>query len=321
MSRCGLYTLGDVVSLYCIDQGNDSRKGYENYLIHAKFVWNELLKRTLWAFQSTWVSTIKGNGPYPYVLLPQNMEYFMGIYQEDCGKLVPLFRSDVYSLVSKPKQKTCGCQQNCDCGELCAEANSFSFTTKEHVIDGTTYLEKQWLETCKNGDVIEWREVPAKTEAGTVEYVTNQRRICKLEVKPCGCVENSTTNKSILEKYCGCRFEVCQPKIYRPQPTCGTVVQEDCGKLYLIGNDIRDQYLVHFQEGDASEKSLVPEYAVLAVKAGIDFHCVMFNPKRKSERRDAKYFYNEQKLKVIEYLNPIDLEFIYWLQQQPRKLP
>jgi hypothetical protein len=319
MKPCGAYTLTEGTERYCIDQGNDERKGFENLLIHAADTWNETLRSTLWSFSSVWLR-VHEDGPFPYIKLPKNMSNFLGLYQLDnCGRLIPVHRSASYNILPKPAKKACGCEA-CDCGDLCAQANSFSLTTKD-VIGGT---EKEWLETCKNGDVIRWREVPAKKEDGTFETIIDSERVCTLQTKSCGCVEDSEANRKLLFESCGCRFSVCHSRglFTRQDSACETTLQSDgCGKIFLIGKYIQDYYLLQFQESEASKNSLVPEYGLMTLKAGIDFHCVAFNPKRKNERTDAERFYTKQINNMVMYLNPIDLEFINRLQSQPRILP
>lgn len=325
MSKCGAYTVSEVTERYCINQFNEARRGFDNYIILAQDSWDEIRRKTLWEFSTVWLPVFKGT-PHPYVVLPSNMEMFLGLYEEDaCAKLIPVLKSDAYSLLPKPKIKACGCKSNCNCGELCAEANSFTYITRDHIINDILYVEKEWMETCPNGDVIRWREIPSLNETGEVEVVSHQERICKLETLPCGCVADSAVNKSILTEYCGCRFEVCRSTgIYRPQPNeCKTVAQaDDCGRIHIIGGNVKDWYAAQIKESGSGKNTLIPAFAEKAVKAGIDFYSKIFNPRTtRTDRKDAKYFYAECCQEIVEELNPIDLEFIYRLQGEARKLP
>lgn len=320
------YTVAESTDQFCIAQGNDDRKYYDNMLYHSLQAWNDLLRTTLWAFQSVWVETRKDSSSrYPYITLPRNMDLFLALLEEDrCGRLVQLPGSSSFSTSFPPVQKSCGCTADCGCGDLCAAANSFSLITKPVVIGGTTYTEKQWLEVCANGDVIEYREVPSKTETGAVITVQNTQRICTLATKPCGCVEDTDANRVLLSDTCGCRLDTChRSRIFRPEPSgCETTIQDDgCGRLQLIGKDIKPWYVLQYQESEGCDISLIPDYALFTHHAGIDFFSIAFNPRRRNERRDAKYFYEEQKLKLVEQLNPIDLEVVHKLQSQPRILP
>lgn len=323
MTECEVNTITDVTEQFCIMQFNDRRKNFKNYLFFAKEAWNEIFTNTLWSVQSTWLPVQKGD-PYPYIILPKNVKLFLGLFREDdCRRLIAVSGADSYSTLPKPATKSCGCAVNCNCGNLCAEVNSFTYSTKEHEILGDTYIEKIWTELCPNGDIVEYREVPSLTDDNTVEVVTNQERLCAVTLKPCGCVDETPSNAEQLIKYCGCRSSICRStEIYRPQPSeCETVMQFDCDRINLIGQRVEQWYRADYQEKGASAKSLIPDFAKKAVWAGMDFYAKAFNPRVPPNiTRAAKFYFKETQLDIVEYLNPIDFEFIYKLDSRQRQI-
>lgn len=343
---CGIYNLTEVVQKYCIYQFNDQMKGFDNFFVFAKDSWNEILKKTLWSFNSQWLE-VYHNGGRPYIVLPKNFESMIGLFYKDSNKkLIPIYGSSNNALIPKPsRRKKCECEEECNCGDLCASASDFSFSTKEIIINGESHLEKTWMQVCKNGDVKMWHELPAVAydfiqEGGefsdefssefdigtsetneTIEVVKYAETLCKLEVYPCGCVKDTADNAQKLSEYCACTIPE-QSKLYSPQPSpCETTWEISNGRIYIIGKKISKWYLLRFREHEASEQSLVPDFCVFAIMRGIDYYSKAFNPRhRGSDMKLAKYEYNDAINKIIEYLNPIDLEFIYKLQSQPFKL-
>lgn len=329
MIRNGAYTLSESVELLCISQGNSKLKGFKSYFAMSKLVWNELLARTLWAFSQKWLP-VESDGVRNYILLPCDVSFFMSLqYEKDCEgmkKLVPLGISKFNSFIPKPAIKQCKCKK-CNCGESCAAANSFTFSTKEHIIDNVSYLEKIWKEVCANGDIVEYREVPvqkfgADPLAYTIDWVKSEQRICKVEVKPCGCVAETPANKQILSEFCGCTFQCCPPTEIRTPETSGKLtIQFDGNKIILIGDLPTKEFLVTYQQTDAGDDSLVPEYALKALWKGITYYTTMNNPTYgPAEKRAEKNAYKSERLDLIEFLNPIDLEVINRLQDKQKQL-
>lgn len=315
---CNAYTLVEITEAYCLAQFNDKRKHFKTYLAHAKDTWNELLRRTLHAFRLKRVSTKKGN-PYPYVAIPDNATVIGLFYQDECGRLIPVYQSDSFMGLPQSTKKSCGCDAKCDCGGTCTSAHSFSLITKT-TLEG---IEKTWLETCKNGDVLEYREVPSRNPlTNTIETIKHQRRICKLETLPCGCIAETEENQAIFTEYCGCFSGICvSDKLYREGEPCETTYQFDgCGNIQIIGRDVKDEYVMQLWDKDAVDESLVPDVCKMAMLAGIEWRSVMFNPSRKNEARMSKAIYKEMTLDMIMDLNPIDLEFLKKLDSKQRKL-
>lgn len=233
MPGCNTYYLDEVVDKLFIDKLISKKKYFSAYLNIAKDSWNEICRNTIWNVQSKWMTLKKGT-PYNYIDVPDNASIIYGVGVEDKCKLIqPLFYNNQLNILSKPAEKKCGCKEDCECGGVCESANSFSYSTKLlFTINGVDYYEKIWLETCSNGDVIEFKQTPTKKynnitgDGGdynedynddydiepapfsdyTIVTVESQRKICKLETLECGCPAETEENAELLTDTCGCQL-------------------------------------------------------------------------------------------------------------------
>lgn len=313
MSTTNTYTLSDAVELYFA--GDTRPKNFKSAMIVAKFVWNEILRGTIWACESVRLP-VYSSTPYRHMKLPDNIERVLNVFDsETCGDQTinkPLGRINNVNVVREVTQH-CKCKENCGCGEACANINAYTHTTIEHIIRGETYIEKVWTEVCKNGDIIEWREVPTEKYVGTdfdsVVYEKQRNVVCKVEVKECGCLVENETNLALVENYCGRCAPVCAAPYHSH---CKTFFQLDkCDTVYLIGSDIKKDYLVQYQSKGACEESRVPEYALSCLHLGMFYKMIYIKPGvSPGEKREAKYAYKDAKNSIIEYLNPIDLKLM-----------
>lgn len=268
-----IYTLADATDEYLALRGINKQKYYSSFLIAAKWAWKQLFKNTIYAVNSQWF-TLKSGVPFNYVDMPINcVRFFSASIVTERNQIKNLFYSNYTNIIQMPtsSQKKCGCG-TCDCGGLCEDVNSLTYTTKLlFTINGVDYYEKDWVKVCPNGDVIEYRIVPVKKynsftgDGGdymndymndydiggapfsdyTIVYQDFQTKVCQLTVKPCGCPENTTENINLLNSYCGCYLPFnayCKRKhedVFLGEINNyghkGTVKVSECGtKIYYI---------------------------------------------------------------------------------------
>lgn len=289
MTQAGAYTITELTEEYLVERQINKKKYFAGYLIYAKNAWKRIFTRTIFSVQSEWMTLKKGT-PYNYIDVPRGMSRLFSIAEEDhCGNAVEIFYNPRLNSVPKPDTKKCGCDQ-CDCGGTCEDANAFTYTTKilftQNNID---YIEKTWLKTCPNGDVIEYREVPTKkynSFAGDggdymIDYnndynipapfsdytiVTEkfQKIICKLKVYPCGCPVDSPDNTELLLTVCGahfCGFHRCSGGRY--QDKLGNINDEYRGevKISSCGTKIFYKPSNHHHHGSPVKK--LPEFLLV----------------------------------------------------------
>lgn len=270
MDKCTSISLSGALENYLIERQIEVPKYYTSYLVAAKWAWKELFRNTLYAVQSTWLSVMKGE-PYDFIEVPYGASRIFSVANIDkCNLIQPLFYNDQINVIPKPASSGCGCGE-CRCDGLCGEMNDLTVTTKEVFrVNGVPYYERSWIKICKNGDVLEYREVPTKKYNDFVgssgdfnndfnddfdigaepfsnyEIVTQtlQNKICALKVRPCGCVENTPENIKMINECCGCYLS---PYSRMRKMCCnqfqenindngfGEVKMSDCGtKIYFI---------------------------------------------------------------------------------------
>lgn len=258
------YTLSEGVDEYLITRGIDKKKYFTKYMVIAQRIWQEIFWNTLWVVKTVWQPLKKGE-PYDYIDMPHDkMRLFSVNTTDDCGKIVPLFYNNQINVVSRPRERKCGCTA-CDCGGICEDVNSLQVTTRVlFTILGTDYVEKTWLKYCPNGEVWEYKIVPTKKynsftgASGDFDQAYNddftigggalsnfsivnetlQRKICTLTTKPCGCPDETPVNQQLLLDNCGCflpffskrRQCYCDPFLADPAPNIyGQVKVSECG--------------------------------------------------------------------------------------------
>lgn len=356
MNNC--YTLSDCTFDYLRQRQIDKEKYAVSYIATAKLVWRNIFRNTLYVVSSKW-QTIQAGEPYNYIDVPSDCERLFSVSTTDeCGNIVPLWYNNKLNIVSKPVTKTCGCAAaNCDCGDTCSDVSSFTYTTKLlFTINGVDYYEKTWLEYCKNGDIIEWREVPTKKyndfagDGGdynadynndydiadppfanfSIVTETFQRKLCHLDVKPCGCPEQTEANaERIRETCCGfisigsrTRRLHCERFLSQPNPNCyGECKLSECGTRVYVRNTKRDTdfLLINYQTNGELVDAVVqvPEFAIECMFTGIDWYSKRFNNAYGiSEKQLAKYEFNDEVNKLIMYLNPLNLQELAQIQDE-----
>lgn len=353
MSECLVNTISEATDLYLMHRGIEKKKYFSRYLTIGKYVWQDIFQKTLWVVNSTWLP-MKAGEPYNYVELPSKAQtlFSVGVVDE-CNLIQPLFYNSQLNVLPIPTEKKCGCR-DCDCAGTCQDVNSLQVTTKLlFSILGTDYYEKTWIEYCKNGDVIEWSEIPTKKYNSIVgdggdfnddynndysigyppfsdyEIVTvkTQKKICKLDVLPCGCPINNEENSRLLLTCCGLFMDTrCQRKHCDQfseninNNHLGEVKLSDCGtkifykpsRKWKFATDIKypKYLLVNYQtDGQTLGQEIqIPTYALMCYWAGLDYRSKKFNDKYGyNEKKVSEYAYNDEKANVISYLNPISL--------------
>ena len=229
MSSCTHYTISQGTDLYLQDRSIDHKKYFNRFLTQAERVYVDLFRKTLFIVKNVW-KTVKDGDPFPYVDIPKDCTRLLSASVTECDLIEPLFYNSQLNILPKPQHRDCGCN-HCECGGLCNDVNNFTQTTNLlFTINGQNYYEIISLEYCKNGDILENRQVPAKkynNYAGdggdyndddnndyshvtapfsdyTIVTENFTRKLCKLETLPCGCPKETPENQQMIFNYCGC---------------------------------------------------------------------------------------------------------------------
>jgi hypothetical protein len=220
--------LGDATEKYLLIKGIQSKKYFSKYLVVAGEIWKDIFQKTLWATKSVW-KELKEDEPYPSIDIPSDCTRFFSVSTTDkCGLIQPIYYNSQLNVIPKPTVRNCSCGE-CNC-DVCGDINGMTVTTKElFTISGITYYEKTWLKYCRNGDILEYSEIPTKKyntfqgdggdysddynndyDIGSnpladfaIVNVISQKKICTLATKPCGCPQTTEENECIIQDCCG----------------------------------------------------------------------------------------------------------------------
>lgn len=365
MNDCKSYTISEITDRFLMRNGIEKKKYFARYLVLAQECWEDIFQNTLWVIKSVWMPT-KAGTLFSYVDVPEDCLRLFSVGTDDkCGLIQPLFYNNQLNVVPKPSSKKCGCSCS-DCGGLCEDVNSTTMTTKlMFTISNVNYYQKCWLKYCPNGDVIEYCLTPTKKynnilgDGGdynedynddylhadppfsdyTIEYLETQKKICKLEVKVCGCPVESTTNTDLFLDCCGfyvnwdCRNKKKYCKQFSPNinnnfygevkmSSCGNKIEYQPSQYWsqVSTKQTPDYLLVNYQTTGESvgAETLIPKYARNVMYAALDCGRKEYNSTFSQYEKDsAMYKYGAAKNEIVGILNPIDLIFMAGVQDAP----
>lgn len=361
-------TLFSCVSEYMTLRNISKKKYLPGYLTAAKFAWRDLFQKTIYAVQSEWLPLRAGN-PHPYVDVPSGIQRLFSVSVTNrCNKIVPLYYDNYANIIPEPTVSACGCG-SCGCaGGLCDDIGGLTKLTKLlFTVSGIDYYEVTWLKICPNGDILEYRTVPTKSyntfngDGGdynndynndyllenppftdfTIVTKEFQNVLCKLEVRPCGCPENTTENANLFIEHCG---GYCQPfvRCQERQRLCkrandtngdeclGSVKLSECGtRIYYIPPPILNgqtpprlpkYMLVNYQViGDKCNSIVhVPEYSVPTMFFGIQYYSTIFNMSISiKDKKELGYMWTDKQNELILYSSNFSIEKLEQIQDIP----
>lgn len=350
-------TLGEVVDRFLLRAGIEKKRNFVRYMVLAEECWQDIFQNTLWVVKSVWVPTKSGN-PYNYVSVPKDCQRLLSVSTDDsCGLIQPLYYDPQINVIAKPTTKKCGC--TCDCSGLCEAVNSMVATTKlAFTYAGTQYFTKTWLQYCPNGDILEYSETPTKKynnltgDGGdfnddynndydiasppfsdlTIVTVTSQRKICKLEIQPCGCPVDNPENNELFMDCCGylvnwncnARRKHCKRFYENTNDNhYGSIKISECNtKIYYVPShkwrkvyktETPDWLLLNYQSTGVScgVETLVPQYARNLMYAMLDCGRKEYNSSFSQMEKDAAcYKRTDEKNKIMGFLSPVSLQFL-----------
>ncbi len=347
--------LSDLVSSFCIEQGNDKRTVYLKTLKHAEWAWKELgFSGTLWSLQTVVLEVCKTKHT---ITLPNNCNRLVNISVVDQhNRLHPLTEDTGINTAETrcPKFK-CSCG-NCH-GEnsLCGALDAVTMTTEQVDVKGTSYTLTNWVKMDGEGNIFKSSKVPTwDTATNSVIYTTQQTFLCNVEVNEKGCIKPTQPNIDSLSAYCGwggdwfygniyATFQGLMPAPYNPWghynrnaaspniihivhghhqgpgwPNNGT--NPSIPPEHINHWDGIRSVIVTYQTNGETEGSeiLVPDYAYDAVLSGIVYRQHWLNPRDGDKDNVFKHQFNSKKMDVMKYLNPIRLENIGKVQVNKR---
>lgn len=310
-------TLAEVVDTYCASSFNNDRKHYENYLIHGRAIWEELLKDTPFSIRHKIVKVIRSRG-YAYIEVPKDNWRILGIsLKDEKGKFVNVPEDDTVAIAEEPTSgsSACGCKK-CGCEtSLCGQ--QFQVSKKPVRIDNVVYEEITWRKIERNGNVLKVRRFPTKdfttSNHYTIKWVEEESRLCCLKVKPCGCIDMATPQNRYLLTWHG-----CQPKEKKIEwRSCGPFTYKRVGnRIYLANAGTVSHVILSYQSNGRcdAEEILVPEPFSDALQFGIHYRAAALSGTRRLDVRELKKEYYQKKNDLYEFLQPIRITDFLSLQ-------
>lgn len=333
------FTLDSVVDQKFILAKVDKRKYYDSYLLAARWTWKDIFKNTIFSQQSLW-QMVKQDEDGLYVDIPKGCKRLFGAAVADRhGNLQNIWNNEQMNIVPKPTE-TCACSCDGIPNYETQWVKTTKFVFRDANIDYYEYSWirmlpngsiEEWndlpvkqyntLLGDNDGDYNEDYNDDYLVDTNFTDYTIvrnkSQKLLCQLKVKQCGCPENTQENKDLLEKHCNCYKHVWNRNenvIYADINSngkggvkisqCGTQLRYKPQKHDCRDGKIPTHILVNFQTNGEKCGGFVevPEYAVFAMWAGMDYMLADLK-----EKLLTKSLYEDQCTGIIKYLNTISL--------------
>lgn len=331
-------TLSEVIAELNIAQNNTKETHYASNLVHAKWVWKELLWTNVWSVAQVPVDIVDGK-----ITLPNDVIRLVNISVMDkCGNLQPLGHNpNINTLDVRCPVSKCGCQ----CGGVdtyCMQVDNITTTKESIVINGENYTKTIYTRSDNKGNIYQQSHTPTwdVTEEEVV-YIDTTELICKVDVTETGCIKATEPNRLKLTQFCGCyipygdypdySYLSCDSPYWnncgdwRNRRDCQLAVPEVTNNFGYYNWDAKANDIVHIKHTKAdrvivsyqtsgetaNEEMLVPEYALSAMLAGIYYRQVWLAPPTvipRNEKREAKYAYQAEKTSLFEFQHPLRID-------------
>ena len=338
--------LSDLVDDFCLKQGNRRESDYLRYLVFAKWAWKSMYRDTIWNIKSV---ALQMDHKKHTITLPNDCERLVNISVVDRFRKLHALTpdSDFNTVEVKCQKNKCSCH-NCN-GEntLCAVLDNITLTTTYVTIQSVQYPLYTWIRYSGDGALQQEQSIPTyDTAKAAVVYQTIFTTLCNLDIDDKGCIKPTAPNMGYLASYCGWDGNNSWwngwGATYQPYKTLIPPVYNYFGYwkknaadpqiIHIFKNEYPDHHddknhhdeigtiIVTYQTNGETpgEEILVPEYAVEAVQTGMIYQQRKYNPKDGDRDNSGKYQFDEEKIRVMKYLNPIRMEVVEKLQQQAR---
>jgi hypothetical protein len=280
-----LETLTNVIKSLLIREGDIIGQNFRKYYEIAKDVYRDL---NLYAVRTSKRYLIEIDPNTNSVAVPNDLILISSVsIIDNCGQIVPLILnrnlSDEYIDINLDKD--CDCTCNCK-DQLCGLLKNYEVVYTDQAApmpDGSIQVFRLFSRKTiyPNGDYYrEWNEPVALYEDGvhTQTVLTEYKEfICKLIVKPCGCVKDCAENRQNLSDCCGTGYLVteCGCNCCPPDFPCETYGMTQMGdRIYFNSNADFTHVLVRgFVDNDINSNNeiMIPLVAKTALLRGIKF--------------------------------------------------
>lgn len=347
--------ISTLVDKFCLKQGNTREVGFIRYLSFAEWAWKELFRTTIWAIKR---QVLHVDCKTNTIKLPNDCERLVNISVVDrYGKLHPLSGDPDFNTSQINCQKcACSCSHCKGENTLCHVVDNITMTTEMVTIQGDEYPLTTWIRYDRTGALQKEEKIPTwDTSTESVIYVTEYTTLCNLDIDDHGCIKATAPNMEFLVSYTGWNglgwngVAYSNTAIRRLIPTSynnwgywnknaqdPTIIHifrnsitgnhqflhgDNMNTRHDVINNPIEQVIVSYQtSGDnGGSEILIPEYAEMAIDAGMIYQQRLFNPKDTDRDQSGHALWRREQMAVMKHLNPIRMEAVTKLQTELRR--
>lgn len=339
--------LSKVIKTFCVEQGNEKASYFTKMAVHAKWAWRDLYVNTIFDYRSIILPVC---APDYTIQIPDDCERLFNVSIIDRhGKIHPLgLNTNINTAKILCPTVKCSCNECKGQNTLCAAIDTLSVATKTIMIEGNPYTQTTWVSYDRDGSIREATEIPGlNTQTNEVEYTKFYKTLCNVEVTDKGCIKPTSANRELLSGFCGFSNEFWgrwhqEEKEIIPisynwygqwnwDAVCGDIIHifghqrwreghpKESEHFHQFENSIRQVLLTYQTNGQTPETEvLVPEYAVVALLAGILHRQTILSMRAPvSVKEYNRVNYNREKKSLYSYLNPIRIDDVRKMQAMP----
>ncbi len=315
MSKNAYISAGDCIKNLCLYNEETVSSRGSVYASHLRKVYDDL---RIDVTHKTVIQKFYINKETMSVEIPSELLLLYGVgYIDKCGVVEPLwYNLKIPQEILFANGHDCGCQT---CGEGHANCSIIDKVTDNDTtvyINGDPYTRYEKKVVLKDGRVVMKINEPILHSDGNITYQPTEKELCKIDMLPCGCVADSSSNTSKLKEYdCGC---------WNFNTNCGTYNKFQ-KKKYGFTMDITGEYIVidrsypydhivlkYTATIDSEADYKIPIIAETFVHAGIMYYYHMFHPKSPANMKGIGSIpyniYQAEKKKLSKRLRPTDFQ-------------
>lgn len=332
-------TLTQVVKSLLIREGDVIGLNFRRYYEIAKDVYREL---NLYAIRISKRYLIEVDKNTNSIQVPPDLILISSVsIIDECGQIIPLIlnKNLTNDIIDINLDKDCTCQCGCN-DELCGQLKNYEvvYTSITAPVPGGGTMAFNCFSRktiYPNGDYYrEWNMPVTIYENGVLASTILQdykEFICKLEIKPCGCVVDNACNRDMLSDCCGSGYLVtecgckCCPDDF-PNETYGMSTLGDTISFNSRANFTH--VLVRGFTDNSNGEIMVPLVAKTAILRGVKFEQLTYEKgsgyTAMAIQRQLIQFerlYKEERKRLFRLLNRWSLKEFYESVIPTRRYP
>jgi len=321
-------TLNDATEQYCLAAFNNKKAWFANFLYHAQTAWRELFLKTLYSIVQTVVQVHIAEDGRPYIKKPKDCSRILGVAVHDTVGYHPLLLSGqvLADIDFEDTSKKCA---TCSSGQSLCSIEETKIVTRTEKFNGEDVVLKTWYQTLGSGEVIEVSEYPVwDEELNKVVIEEKKNNVCSLELNTCGCVKNTEANKVKMRDHCGRSYDRADERFLIQNEYGYFNHNFDSNRIYLLAADavvsrhgnkpLPKELVLTYQSSGTHPNGeiMVPDYAIATLHFGITFYAGAHRQNvGRLSTRDNKVLWDDAKVDLFKFLNPIDMDHFVQLQE------